>query len=1352
MKTFRNKYFYLVVLSVLFAFAFVLGAAGLKTKNNVHAYRDVLSELNSGNEFFMQGASIRLDNAQGIRFRAVASKAFAEEVINDENKSFGAFIFPLDWMRYFDLPCDTFDEEYDYLAEIKNSYAEVGKVSEIENIQPAAVIENGEVAYYEIRATISNVRYQNLPRTFFGMAYVKTTSEGGDSYRYAKFDDANKRSAAYVSSAALTEDASDFTDSDKAALYDYMQLSLYALNGVSESEARANVSAGTYYDYQISLNKTEIQLSVDETFDIMPILSCKTGESDVMRLAENPFYVKYVVTEGDDVIGLDGNTVTAKKTGSATVTAYYAAKGSEGFVNKSVSLAVSVGGVSYQNLLSAKTQDVGSGATATIENNVLTASGISNGNGEYQYIGFQIKNMEGQTQISFTVKNTDSAEMNALVWVATENSNTYSNSIKISSAVNATTGGTKDGATFTVGGNEGKTISITLSSPMHEKGQIRIAHTRSDSMKSFTVSDVYFGEGSADSRYSVNLAETSDGSVSTDCVKALAGQTVYITAVADKGYAVGSVSVTDKSGNSVSVTDNAFVMPESDVTVAVSFAKKTYALTVSDGVSAAFERNGERVTTAQIGDSITVVSTLDGATVTGFAYKSMSRSHAVSGDSFTMGYDRVVLTSVTVTYAKTISVIGGVAKNGSGETVTEAETGDTVTIVANSPETGYRFIDWTVNAGDVVLVDATASSTTFTVGSANVVVTAGYALIDYEITNEDGSAAQVQVGGQVALTAHYGQEITVMTLKGEGWIVDGFTYRVDDGEEQYCDGATLSMPAGNLIILSVTQHQEIVYATISAAGRWENDVPSATLSNNNKTVTVTANRGSGDSGQHGHNAYATITNSASNQQQISFYLSASSSVTVYIALLSNINQYAYNNGNLVALESCTIDGVAATKVSEKEAYKIPLSAKPVEIVIVTSATFSLNPTVGFWPFMESGFNGTIVAEKFLVSAAIPKYTVTVNGGTANPAKQAEGETVTITANAPATGYAFTGWTVVSGGVTLSHLSTETATFIMGTENVEIKANYALIAYNVSNLADGAATLNVNGGASETANYGDTITLTANEAGKIVASFTYTVSGGAEQTNNGSGMLMPAGDLVITGVTVEDASTPHTVTVNYGSANVSEASEGETVTITANDPETGYVFLKWISDDGVVFADASKSVTTFTMLGSDVTVTATYEKTVSYATIAESMTNGNFAVTLAEDGKSLTVSSTQDWIGSYDGAYLSVSTGEASVTKVTFTITNTSNQSLSLGVCAQQKYEKYTTRYTPSGATCGGSSFVSGSDGDYGVKLNAISKGESKTITFTFSGNIVQSGYVYFKLAPYEKFNGGTFTISEIYFG
>ena len=97
----------------------------------------------------------------------------------------------------------------------------------------------------------------------------------------------------------------------------------------------------------------------------------------------------------------------------------------------------------------------------------------------------------------------------------------------------------------------------------------------------------------------------------------------------------------------------------------------------------------------------------------------------------------------------------------------------------------------------------------------------------------------------------------------------------------------------------------------------------------------------------------------------------------------------------------------------------------------------------------------------------------------------------------------------------------------------------------------------------------------------------------------------AGEIANVVVNAYNAPTQYAVTVNKGTANPVTAVAGTTITITADAPENGYVFDKWVSTDGVVFADANSETTTFIMPESNVTVTATYKPVVVPPTPAPS---------------------------------------------------------------------------------------------------------------------------------------------------
>ncbi|MCQ2404370.1 MAG: InlB B-repeat-containing protein [Clostridia bacterium] len=241
------------------------------------------------------------------------------------------------------------------------------------------------------------------------------------------------------------------------------------------------------------------------------------------------------------------------------------------------------------------------------------------------------------------------------------------------------------------------------------------------------------------------------------------------------------------------------------------------------------------------------------------------------------------------------------------------------------------------------------------------------------------------------------------------------------------------------------------------------------------------------------------------------------------------------------------------------------------------------------------------------------YTVTVTGGTTDKATAAAGDTVTITAGSPATGYKFKNWT--GSGVTFASATSTVTTFTMPASNVTVTANYEKINYTVS------VTL---GTASKTsANYGDTITLTANAAATGMEFDKWVVKSGstavtfASATSTQTTFSMPAGNV---SVEATYKAKTYTVTVSGGTASPTTQMYNNTVTITANSPQTGYKFKNWTTSDGVTFANANNATTTFTMPAKNVTVTANFEK-INYTV---SVTGGTASKTTANVGDTITL--------------------------------------------------------------------------------------------------------------------------------
>ena len=208
------------------------------------------------------------------------------------------------------------------------------------------------------------------------------------------------------------------------------------------------------------------------------------------------------------------------------------------------------------------------------------------------------------------------------------------------------------------------------------------------------------------------------------------------------------------------------------------------------------------------------------------------------------------------------------------------------------------------------------------------------------------------------------------------------------------------------------------------------------------------------------------------------------------------------------------------------------------------------------------------------------YSVTVNGGTGG-GEYAEGATVKIKANAPATGKEFTSWTIE--GVTVDDKTNAEITFTMPANAVTATANYEYIDYTVT----------VNGGTANktTAHYGDSITITAAapEAGKRFTGWTLDGVTVNDKTKAEITFTMPAGNVT---ATANYDFINYTVSVTGGTANKTTAHYGDSITITAAAPATGMHFTGWTLN-GVTVEDNTVAELNFRMPAGNVTATANY---------------------------------------------------------------------------------------------------------------------------------------------------------------
>ncbi|MGN0360222.1 MAG: hypothetical protein ACI4EM_05745, partial [Hominisplanchenecus sp.] len=110
-----------------------------------------------------------------------------------------------------------------------------------------------------------------------------------------------------------------------------------------------------------------------------------------------------------------------------------------------------------------------------------------------------------------------------------------------------------------------------------------------------------------------------------------------------------------------------------------------------------------------------------------------------------------------------------------------------------------------------------------------------------------------------------------------------------------------------------------------------------------------------------------------------------------------------------------------------------------------------------------------------IPASVSKFTVTVTDGTlsggSTTGDYAQGETVTITADAAPDGQQFKEWEVVNGNITLADSTSATTTFTMPAEAVSVKANYEAIPATAPGITmqPGGGAANPGGGGSANPN-------------------------------------------------------------------------------------------------------------------------------------------------------------------------------------------------------------------------------------------------------------------------------------------
>ncbi|MGL6201124.1 MAG: InlB B-repeat-containing protein [Lachnospiraceae bacterium] len=288
------------------------------------------------------------------------------------------------------------------------------------------------------------------------------------------------------------------------------------------------------------------------------------------------------------------------------------------------------------------------------------------------------------------------------------------------------------------------------------------------------------------------------------------GATVIITAEAPSagkqfaGWTVESGNVTLTDSSSATTT---FTMPAESVTITAEYADVPpgeYSITVqSDGNGTARADQS----TAEAGTEITLSYTANA----GYHFKEWQVAAGdirIEDTKFTMPSENVTVKAVFEADAELTYIV--TVNNGTGGGTYEA--GATVTITADTAPTGKQFAGWKVNSINVTLKDSSSETTTFTMPSEAVTVTAVYEDIqpgEYSITVHSDGNGTAEADMQ---TAQAGTEITLSYMANAGyhfkeWQVVTGDIRIEDSK--------FTMPSENVTVKAIFEKDTAATYTVT---------------------------------------------------------------------------------------------------------------------------------------------------------------------------------------------------------------------------------------------------------------------------------------------------------------------------------------------------------------------------------------------------------------------------------------------------------------------------------------------------------------------------------------------------------
>lgn len=831
--------------------------------------------------------------------------------------------------------------------------------------------------------------------------------------------------------------------------------------------------------------------------------------------------------------------------------------------------------------------------------------------------GYSFKNWTSNNGGSFANANSASTAFTMPAGAVTVTANGQINSYTLTTTVSPSgSGSVTAGGSLNYGAT--KSLTATANSGYTFSSWSKTAGSLSSTTSNPTTFTMGTSAATVTANFSVN-SYTLTVSKGTGIASVTGGGTVAykssnnISATVSNGYTFNKwTSNNGGTFGSATSASTTFTMPVGNTTVTASATANSYTLTVSKGTGISSVSGGGS-------KQYTSVNAISATVSTGYSFKNWTSNNGgtfananAASTNFTMPIGNTTVTANGQINSYTLST--AVSPSGGG-TVTAGATlnyGATKSLTATA-SSGYSFSSWSKTAG--TLSSTTTNPTTFTMGTSAATVTANFTKNSYTLTVAKGTGiASVTGGGSVQYTASTNISATV----SNGYTFNKWTSN-NGGTFGSTTSAstTFTMPVGNTTVTasatansytltvskgtgvaSVTGGGSVQYTTatsISATvsngysfNKWTSNnggsFASATSASTtftmpigNTTVTASATANSYTLTVANGTGIESVTGGGSVQYTTSTAISATASTGYTFKNWTSNNGGTFANANASSTTfTMPIGNTTVTANAQINSYVLTVVASPAAGGTVTGGgTFNYDSTNSITATPATGYRFTgwtttsgtlgdatsasttlkLAASDATATASFEKITYNIttdvspagSGTLTYSGTRQYGETIMLSMTA-ATGYQFSSYTT-DPVVTIMNNQ-----FIMPASDISITANFVKIDYAITVDIDPSGSGTVL--APATANYGDTVTLTATPA--LGYLFDYWSSADVTITNDQ--FTMPAGNVTITAHFILGASTPYLDKSSY------TAGETAVLTIDASSGTYSHQYKLSFGDD------------------------------------------------------------------------------------------------------------------------------------------------------------------------------------------